>query len=280
MAESTILTSPAQRRAILVTLRWGMNNEVRYAKYTEDISLPGPLEGVIELFTAEPTLEMSLDGGLHGGTDATTLNIQMRNSVPPFTTLCRPYPHAPVSVLVEEYSPDEDVRASLFEGDIVKVVDCPRGKRGIAKAVVTNYKARLSIPLGIQATTTCQWSFGDCNCGKDVPMSTGTITALNDSNEINWIKVTFDTPPTLSSELWKCGFVEVDGCRLLIRQFQETNSVFELDQVPPPEWEGQAAYFVRGCSKTIACCRLWNNEIQFGGFGFAMPPRNPVFEGV
>jgi len=77
---------------------------------------------------------------------------------------------------------------------------------------------------------------------------------------------------------YRRGYIEVDGLRLLIKRSRE-NLIFDLFDLPPIWWPGQACILHPGCDKRIKTCRQeWDNGGRFMGLGIKLPKRNPSFE--
>ena len=71
-----------------------------------------------------------------------------------------------------------------------------------------------------------------------------------------------------------------DGVRLTIRKWDLSDPTkFYLSSAAPSSWAGETLVIHGGCDKTIETCRdRWNNESQFSGYGYSIPPYNPVLE--
>jgi len=283
MTQTAIETSPAVKYAILITLSWGDANVARYCKWDSDLTVDA------QTFTAEPTLRVSMDKPQHGGTDDSAIEIQASPMISPLDQLVVPRPHAAVSVTVEEVVPGDDTsRQTLFVGTISKASAKPRRRGGLATFKVISAKARLQAVLGVPAVSTCVWVFGDSHCGFDLPAATltGTITEMDSGGVPNRIKIDFDTLPEADVRKWRRGYVEYDGLRIAIRELYIADIDvgtpvpirLDLASFPPASWDDAEVSIVPGCDKQIGTCRFHERESRFGGFGIAMPNKNPLFE--
>lgn len=256
---------------MLLELEWGTTT-ARYTTWTDDVVAN------TNTFTSDPTLEIK-SGELTGGVEDRPFMVTMDASLPPNDTLMTFGAHAPVTVTIYECSPSDvaSTLRTLWKGGIGKKVKNPSGRRDLIRFEVQGLKRNLEISLGMMATTTCNWRYGNDECGLTPNTETGDIT-LNHDGIATRIDVTWDVgTPDESNDLWRRGHVEYDGLRILIRKSNEDGS-FDLARVPPPEWDNQNVTFTEGCDGTIAVCRLRNNESQFAGFGISIPARNPVFQ--
>lgn len=277
MTLTVLDTAAASLQILLVSFHWGVSNVARYNRGTTNLLIGG------ETYYAEPTLTFRFDNPLSGGTDDSPMSLQMMMTKPPFTTLCLPYTHAAVKVLVEFFSPSDGEKYEVFSGRIGRIKVKPGGVQGLASAKVVGTKARLNATLGIPALSSCVHKFGDENqsrCGVplDAKRVNGTITAVSYNGIMNAISVSGLPAGDYSNTRWNRGYIEYDGLRITIRRSYGTGVYYELKMQPPPYWLGKLVTLTPGCDKTLATCRYWQNESQFLAPGFAMPNRNPVFE--
>jgi hypothetical protein len=282
--QSSLDTANASVFATLVTFTWGNGNIVRYCRWTSDISIGGVT------FTSAPEMSVEMEKSFNGGTSDTPMKIKLRMIRPPVNDLSEVFPHATVSVLIEELSPlDPLSRREVFLGTVREVKAQPGGTSQLAELQVVGIKTRFGSILSLQLTTTCQWTFGKekgSPCEIDaVAMRLTGEAVLNWEDVLNRVRVVFDPMPVLlEAERWRMGYMERDGCRITILKVNRTNDedfivdTFDLAKSPPPSWEGMEVTLTPGCSKTISNCRYWNNETRFGGFGIATPGYHPVYE--
>lgn len=276
MTQTDLDKKAANPFVVLVTLSYGETpTERRYVRHSTDVTLGS------DTFTAAPTLAVTLKEQ-HGGTDDDGAEVTIDAGLAPFDNLSSGEPHARVAVKIEEADPDDaGTRRELFYGWIRTVRVAPSGRSRLATATVEGIKSRLKVAMGVPATTTCAWRFGDARCGVDVAAQreVGTVTALETNGERNRLTVDFGTStPDLSNSRWRRGYLEVDGLRLMIRK-SFNDGRFDLVRIPPARWLNAEVTATPGCDKTISTCRsVWDNEEHFGGLGYAMPARNPIFE--
>lgn len=268
----------AAMQVVLVTFTWGVSNVARYARSTTNVVSNS------QTFLAEPTLNFRFDNPLGGGTDDSPMTLTMNMKKAPFTTLCLPYVHAAVNVLVEFVSPgDDSSRFEVFSGRIGRIKVKPSGQQGLASAKIVGVKARLNATIGIPALSSCVHQFGDENlsrCGVTLADKrvTGTLDGINVANTLNYVTLSGLGGGDWTTERWNRGYMEYDGLRITIRQSLENGVGFHLKHQPPPYWLGKTITLTPGCGKTLANCQYWQNVLRFLAPGYAMPQRNPVFE--
>lgn len=161
---------PKANLANLVQFNWGRGDEdlgfdtVRgYTDWSSDVGI-GPNK-----YISVPPLEVR-NFRIHGGTQATPIQIRMPADLPPMDLLARSYPHAPIRVRIGQCDPDDpiDTFREMVIGEITRVNKGRAGRAGIVDVDVSSFKERLNISLGIVADTTCNWIFGDKNCCIDL----------------------------------------------------------------------------------------------------------------
>lgn len=277
MTLTVLDTDPAAMQVVLVTFSWGSSPTVtRYNSGPTDLTFNG------NVFLSEPTLTFGFDNAKTGGTEDSPITVTMNMKRAPYTTLCLPYRHATVDVLIETASPeDETSRYEVFSGRVSKMRVTPNSD-GLARATIKGLKSRLNATIGIPATSSCVHQFGNENlsrCGVTLADKrvTATVTAVGATGIINLIQVSGFSGDS-SNIRWNRGYVQVNGLRITIRASYNDGAFFELKRQPPPYWVGQSIIFTPGCDKTLATCRYWLNELHFLAPGYAMPDRNPVFE--
>lgn len=279
--QTDLETLPASPYATLVTLTWGEENEARYCRWTQDLDVGG------EIFVSAPEMSCVFDKALSGGTEDCPLSITIRTDRTPFDKLCLSFPHARVTVLVQEIDPsDESTLRDIFYGTLDEVTLKPRSSDLCENRCVTP-KSRFQRTISLQALTTCAWVFGDqnsspCGIALDDIKETTTLTDLNIDGAPNRVRLEFSGTPDLTALRWKRGFLECDGLRIKVRKLADaedaTHATFDLAQIPPTEWEDNTIVACPGCDGQLETCRYWNNESQFMGFGAKMPNYNPIWE--
>ena len=290
MAETPLDTAPENPYATLIKLVWGSNTR-RYARWDDDVTVgsdtyvsPGKSDDGAHLLSIE-------FAELRGIVEDDIVTIRAPQSLAPFDGLSNGFAHATVKATISEVVPGTDATfREIYFGRIRKARRDPAGDVRIVECEVHGIKSRLQVNLGMRATTTCAWPLGHptgCKVDRDALDVTQTINGLSVDGEptrISAVKTPFSFTGTASEEnvRYANGAVVVDGLRLRIRQISEigaSNVEFDLSRQPPASWLNASATFVQGCDKRIETCRaVYSNEANFGGFGFAMPDRNPVFE--
>lgn len=270
--------SPATPYVPLVVFQ-GTSISYRYARWTENLTVNG------HVFTSAPELSIQFDKAMNVGVEDSPLTIQLRNNRPPIDRMSLPFPHSPVRVTVCEVDPMRigDTFREVYFGKVTEVDSSTRGSHVISKVTVSGIKASLTRIVGLQALSTCIWSFGQANqspCGFNVGphIKVGEITAVGvdgQSVRIN-TNLAYDPYLDLSNMRWANGQVSVSGHHVKIRQSLEDGR-FDLKSPVPLDWIGLPAIFSPGCGKTLANCRYWDNEARFMGLGLGMPGANPVF---
>lgn len=250
----------------LVTFIQGANTW-RYARWPEDIVVGA------DTFTAAPTMDIDL-GELQptAAPDGEEVKVVLP-ALAPFADLDL-IPAARVNVRVEEVeATDPTSRRTLFFGPLARVERNHQGRAGIYQLVVVGLKALLQCTLGMQCNSTCNWLFGDVNCGinRESFKVTGVLTQTGPYK----VTVTGLTPSPAAK--WRRGHVRKDNLWIPIRGI--TGSELLLDFAPPAAWAGQTVDVLPGCDKTVETCRdVWANEIRHGALGRGMPDRNPQIE--
>lgn len=209
-------------------------------------------------------------------------------------TLRDPYPHAPVTVTVQEVEPSlgESTLLTIFKGYVVKYEDRGTGDVSVCKLQVEGVKKSITDMGALACYSTCAWKFGStpCGFGLEAAKVTGTVTSMNIGGLSNRIQVTLDTSVDLNPDRWRRGYVQRadgEGASIMIRDFlSSAGMVATLDLAANPPysnvtgentWESQAVTVVPGCNKSLRVCRIHGREESFGGSGAAMPGYNPSF---
>lgn len=195
--------------------------------------------------------------------------------------------HSPTFVQVVEITRSTIAGAAgselgMFTGRVVKTRENPGGKPNLMRFLLKSRKSRLRISLGVPCNHHCVFTlFGrGCQLAKIVR----AVTVDNIDGRVATINTTSFTTPTSPGGnvdfYWDRGYLEKDGLRIPIQSWSLTDPTqCYLRRRPPATWLGASVSAVPGCHKTIEDCRdVWDNEINFGGIGYAIPPYNPLFE--
>jgi len=268
-------TKPAIDYTVLVEFSWGNTPTVaRYARWEDDIVTGG------DTFTSHPELDVEIPEQ-QGGFDEEAAKITTRTTISPLDELVTGHPHAPVTVTIYQYNVTDDAAVILFKGKISRVTKNPSGRPSLVRVEAINVKSQVKgVSLGISANTTCSWRFGDAQCQFNVAGEQVTATVDAGSGGTMTLQTSGHSPgsPDFSDARWRRGYVELDGNRIMIRESTGSGD-FKLATTIPPSWEGETVTLVPGCDKNISTCRdVWDNEEHFGGFGIAIPARNPLIE--
>lgn len=162
----------------------------------------------------------------------------------------------------------------------------PTRRSGIAKFQFVTAKATMGTQMGIPANFQCAWTLFGRGCDLEVVEETATLVSI-DATDPKKITMSDFTHPMVApggtpGRFWRGGYVERDGIRIKIRDWDPTfNQIFHLVRKPPTVWTGIAdgIRLVAGCDKTIETCReRWDNEARFMGCGYRMVDYHPTHE--
>lgn len=263
------LTQSAKQIALLVTFTWTDSSAktVRFTDWTENIIDSS------QTFTSLTPLSVKLprqEGGVRDGRCV----ISMPASLQPGSFLSNGEKAPLVSVTVEE-----TMWKSVIARRILFVGYCTRAKlvtsRELTELEFSTTKSKLEVPLGLPVIAECPWRFGDTTCGIN-------LEAIKDLATITDVDGRFLTVSGLANNTdvgrYHRGFVQKDGVRIGIRAYKIANRI-ELFERPPASWEGSNVYVYPGCDKLpVTCLIRWQNIEQFGGMGWKMPARHPIFD--
>jgi hypothetical protein len=278
---TTALETPRKFAYVGVEFRWGscFAHALRITDFTRPVTING------HGYDCMPNLEVKIP--VNSGTledkvasvgvplseDDTHLSVRASNGEP----------HSPIYCIVWEVVERVDLGSGidanllkLFSGKVETVLRNFQGNERTVVFNVKSLKARLNVPLGLVATNQCAWTFGDRGCAVDAVAlrETGTLVSISGKDVvISGLSAQVD-------KYWHRGFVEIDGLRITIRDWDEAaGTTFKLVRQPPTHWVGQPVVVTPGCDKTIETCRdRWDNEERFGGFGYGIPAYMPIYE--
>ncbi len=270
---------PEKEGYVLVTFFYG-EGQLTQARYTDwDQSVSGA--------TSEP--RMSLDIPDNGGTfDKKELRIILPTDA--FTSRAGSgVPHSPIYVTVEEITQglatgDQTTQKVLYRGRVTRTVQNFQGRNNKVGFFSLSIKSRLDISMGLPCNHHCAWTVFHGGCG----VSESTFDALGeidsrDGTEITVTSTGVTTPGGTDARYWKRGYLQKDGLRIAIRDYDGDTDVTKLYTARPVplDWVGGTAdiIFVPGCDKTVETCRArYNGEEFFMGMGYAIPAYQPNFE--
>lgn len=275
---ANIEQAPTKESYVLVTFQWGDPptpiTTIRMTNANAD------LDTRFGLFLSDPKIAIKIPKRSIAGFGKSEAVIDISRDIGAFRTRItegRPFP--PTTVKIEEKTindTDDNIRL-IFSGTMNLAIRNPGGRSGIVRIKAQGAKNDLDQALGFSTNDVCGWVFGDLKtCGLDLSplVETGPLEIINNTE----VKITtLDAHP---NRYWRRGFVERDGLKIRIREWQ-SGTTFFLSKLPPLDWDtGQGAdvNVTPGCDKTIVVCRFWDREISFSGLGFAMQDYNPIFE--
>lgn len=260
---------PASSIATLIEFSYGAPTKTvyRYARWTSDVTFKG------NTFSSVPALDVRY-GKQHGGTQDVPITIKM-SKIEPVSFMTTAFPR--VYVRVWELKPGDDTTAVLLWGGTISVVRFNAvGNPNVVEFDVAGKKAKFDVPLGIVVGYGCDATFGGPGCFKDLtPLKQhGTASAISGQK----ITISGFSLPSPSETYWRLGTAWFDDLAISIYQHVPGDSSFVLMRPPPLYWIGKSIELTPGCSHDIEGCRFWDNEINFGGIGGAMPDYQPNFE--
>lgn len=267
---STSLEKNFRSSANLIHFDAGAAGELKLCDLTTTLSVP---QGT---FLPDPRISIIFPER-SGGFEEKPLKMTIRNAHPLIQRLTNGYPFAPVKVDIYEYFYDEvgsatDSTLHVFSGKLSKATKNADGKEDVVKMEAKSEKARLNFSLGISCNVQCSWTFGDNNCQATVTSMANTVDTIDGTI------ITVGTTPVFTAGLFKKGYIERDGIRILIRDWT-SGVTFQLAKFCPPDWLGQAVTLYAGCDRFIeTCIGTHNNQERFGGLGLQMTAYNPTAE--
>ena len=239
----------------------------RYAAYDSDVVVAA------QTYLAVPEIELQ-NLAFTSFFDSRHISLKIPSSYAPVNSLIQPHPFAKVVVYIDEINVDDlTSKRSLFKGEVVNVTKSISDRSTLVTLTVATTKNLLQIPVGIPATSTCPWNFGDDNCKIDLD----TVKIATTIEGVDAFTVTISNHSLVGAYAQR-GFIEKDGVRIPIRV--ASGYELTLTRQPPTDWTVGASITVYpGCDKTLNTCRTrWNNERYFCPLGYAMPSYNPIFQ--
>jgi hypothetical protein len=280
MSETTLETAASASYAIMVTLTWsnepttGDSQTVkRYTNWTEDFTVDA------EDFESVTDMEVSL-GEIHGGTDDRPGKLTISRQFSPFDVLRSGLLHPRVHIKVEQCDPldPSNTRRQLFWGHLGRIRSNPGGRASLVTAQLNGIKAELKqVRLGIPATATCAWSFGDSKCGydKEATKLSGTVLSVGSPQRVS-IQLDVGSGVTPNSH-YRQGIIRCGGMAFVIRS-SYNDGYFDVYNRPPDWIVGLDADLYEGCDKNYSTCQQFGRQGQFMGLGIRIPGRQPLFE--
>ncbi len=270
-----ILPKPTKRVTGLLKFSYN-GTDVGICNNTEDITYGGLT------YTSTPRLEVKLPVMGGGVADEQALVTLEKQSTGFFSTIISGEAIAPVTVTIYEYIQHTDSLGTIevytaFIGYLGIITVDPSDKPGTIEIEINSWKTLLGVQVGIPAEVTCPLIFGGRGCNSPRPTQVGGYADLQ-ITQINSVIITVNSlGGTWRDYYFNKGYIEKDGIKLKIYEWVQ-GTTFVLSRRPPASWLNQVATFRPGCDKKIETCRLFNNEENFGGYGYAIPAYHPIIE--
>lgn len=267
---------PSKDTYLLIRFTYGDPGDPDYIAFTNWTSdIPGN-----PIYTSEPRLEVKIPENT-GTFENKSLDVMMPLSVSWFNDLVNGEPKAPVYIQAEEITKpieggDTSSRRIFFKGQLMRTIQNYQGRSDRSIAKFMSIKSRLDIPLGIPANHHCAWTLFGNGCNKSKSGFSNVLTV----DTIDGKVLTTTTSPSRTGKFFHRGYIEYEGLRIGIRDWNDTEAdTFYLVKPAPQSWIGKTVQVWAGCDKTIATCRArFANEINFGGMGYTIPAYNPLIE--
>jgi len=271
---------PEKESFILVQFFYGANL-LTQSRYTDlDQNFLG--------HTSEPRMTLTIPNN-----EGTFTKRELRIVLPADTFTTRAssgVPHSPIFVIVEEvtqglFPGDQNSQQTLYRGRVVRTIKNFQGRKDKVAFFSLPQKSRLDVAMGLPANHHCAWTLFHGGCGVlessfDADVEIDSV----DGQEVTITSAAFTTPGGLDDRYWKRGYLEMDGLRIAIRDYDggtDTTKAFMARRVPD-DWilaGATSIHAVPGCDKTVETCRArYSAEEFFMGMGYAIPAYQPNFE--
>ena len=243
--------------------------------WTENTSIPGISGG----FQSDPSLAVKLpqfNGVLKESPARVTISDQYDLAL----ALIEGTPHSTVVVEIWKFSESTlstgDSLLKHFSGIVTRADGRPDGKQDRVALYASNLKSRLSVALGLPANHHCILPFNGFGCRLGATPAAPVSRAVVSITRNVLVSTLFTLVP---KHRYVRGYIEFEGLRIGIRDFEPSTSTFVLFQEPPSTWDTATVTFIEGCDKSLETCRDDKlNEDNFGGYGHAMLARHPMLE--
>jgi hypothetical protein len=234
----------------------------------------------VGLFTYNPAPNMELDlpaqGGNASGAEGKIEGLSLNYSV--LANMAGGYPYNQIKVTIQEAELDFDLNLissrTLFNG-LVYQSETSTGT-GLLKMVLKDTKYYMDTTAGQPCSEQCFVAFlGDKMCQAVVPDFTVTIDTIV-GNDVTLIST--PSGPSIKPFLFNKGYFKLNGTSIKIK-YWESGLVFQTSEPMPDTWAGLDVLLVAGCDKLRETCRdIYDNEINFSGWGYSMVDYNAQFE--
>lgn len=198
-------------------------------------------------------------------------------------------PFSPMFVIITEvtqglFTGDQNDQKTLYRGRVVRTIQNFQGRANKVAFFCLPQKSRLDVAMGLPANHQCIWTLFHAGCGvlessfdliTDIDSASGTVVTIVDA--------AVQAPAAGDPRYWKRGYMEKDGLRIAIRDYDGAvdDTAFFMARPVPTDWIGGSSdiRIVPGCDKTIEICRArFAAEEFFMGMGFAMLAYQPNIE--
>jgi len=260
------LITPDKHAVSLVEFKYGDPDDPVYARYTDDVK---DTPAVNAVFSSAPEMDVKLPPS-NGVFKEKELLVTLKTD--DFAEMISSgEPVSQVWVRVWEMVTGETTRL-VWRGKATRAVRNYQGKRNHTLVEAFNTKSSLDVALGVMATHTCHHIFTKRGCRVVAPPEIGSIATVVDN------VITIGGLAAHVNKYWHRGYIWREGIQVGIREWISGTS-FTLSRRPPSSWVNEQVTVYPGCDRTIEICRtVWNNEQNFGGIGYAMVNRNPLYE--
>lgn len=198
-------------------------------------------------------------------------------------------PHSPIFVVVEEvtqglFTGDQNSQRTLYRGRVIRTIKNFQGQANKVAFFCLPQKSRLDVAMGLPCNHHCAWTLFKGGCGANQStFDVQTEIVSSDGQEVTITDVLVTGPGTTDPTYWKRGYLEKDGLRIGIRDYDGSvdPSKLQMARQVPTDWIGGSndILAVPGCDKTIETCRArYNQEDTFLGLGYAIPAYQPNIE--
>lgn len=198
-------------------------------------------------------------------------------------------PHSPIFLVIKEITfgletGDQASDKTLFRGRVVRTVKNFQGQAGKVGFFALPRKSRLDVKMGLPCNHHCANTLFHGGCGVSEATHAEVVEIDSaDGTEVTITDTLVTGPGATDARYWKRGYLEKDGLRIPIRDYDgsvDTSKLYMARPVPT-DWVGgfMDIRAVPGCDKSVETCRSrYSAEEWFEGLGFAIPAYNPNYE--
>jgi uncharacterized phage protein (TIGR02218 family) len=193
------------------------------------------------------------------------------------------YKNAEVTIFLVDYTnlPNTPSGGFLLQRGIIGEIKT--GSLTYDFEILSKADSLLNRQASERISPTCQYDFGDSNCGFDTSLVTQSVTVNSQSSDT--LSLTFDETlnaganDTVNYSFGKVQFTSGlnNGLEEFIFKQTGTNTVQLFKPMPYLVQSGDTLDITQGCPKSAQGCKAYNNFNNFGGFptdGNFMPGNN------